>query len=505
MESVTSGKWKWWVAAALFALCVAPTFISYLPYRFGWDDSDYLQHSIAVSRAFWSGDKHGLRVAMVSNRLPAMELLGLPWGRMTSWEAASKCFITLAAETSLLAALSLYLLLRSGVKPFFLVVASVCVVASMGPYPPGSFVHAKATNFMVDSLFAWTALAALLLIPYEARVHCLSVRGAVLRGILWGSILSFGAITKMNFLYFVVLIVPVLFFLKFHHEGLRGALAALIACGCCLAPSALYLLRWGHDAFYLAKISSFGWLASFYQVPLLQFVGHAVRGSPGLALSCTLTAATLLYLAIKGRLMQSLPDFLALMIIIGFGIIVLSSPNRDIRFEFPVIVALPFLTAVLMSGNGQSVPGPFARLAAGLAFCVLLVASIPTGHRADRQFLSRPDAVLALSFRCNAKHIVLATDSPTLNTNLMALAREFSESGASFSSLVNGAIEGVPIEEQFRTINESDYVVFQDGDALSPPFKNQRAPEYERYVRQSGFVPIRVGDDISVYSVSCRP
>ena len=94
--------------------------------------------------------------AMVSIRPPAMTLLGLPWGPLASWDAAGKCFITLAAMISLLAALCLYLLLRIGVKPFFLVVASVCVVASIGPYPPGATAHAVATAFMADSLFAWT-------------------------------------------------------------------------------------------------------------------------------------------------------------------------------------------------------------------------------------------------------------------------------------------------------------------------------------------------------------
>ena len=64
-------------------------------------------------------------------------------------------------------------------------------------------------------------------------------------------------------------------------------------------------------------------------------------------------------------------------------------------------------------------------------------------------------------------------------------------------------MSGVPIEEDFRAISESDQVVFQDRDAMGPPFTNQRASEYERYIRQSGYVPIRVGDDVSVYSMRC--
>jgi hypothetical protein len=87
----------------------------------------------------------------------------------------------------------------------------------------------------------------------------------------------------------------------------------------------------------------------------------------------------------------------------------------------------------------------------------------------------------------------------------MALAIELSASGASADTLAYKATLGVPIEEDFRAMSESDQVVFQDGDALSPPFLNQRVSEYERYIRQGGSVPIRVGDDISVYSMRCRP
>ena len=501
-----SGKSKWWVAPALFAFSMAPTFISYQPYLFRWDDSDYLQRAIAASRAFWSGNFNGLISAMVSLRPPAMTLLGLPWGPLASWDAAGKCFITLAAVISLLAALCLYLLLRIGVKPLFLVAASGCVVASLGPYPPGATAHADATAFLADSLMAWTALAAVLLIPYEARSHCPSIRGAVARGILWGGILSLGTMTKVTFLYFIVFIIPMLFFIRLRRSGLRSAMVAIIACTYCLAPTYAYWVLWGRPAIDHARASSFGRVADFYYVPLLQFLGSTFRESPGLALSGVLTSAVLVYVVIKRRFMPSWPDFLALLIMMGFGIVVLAAPNREIRFAFPAIIGLPFLAGILMSGEG---PTPARRgsaaLAAGLVFCGLLAAGVPTRDRANRQCLSRCDAVLAQAARCKAQRILLATDSPTLNQKLMELAIEVSASGASVKvgSLANRAMSGVPIEADFHTISESDQIIFQDRKALSPPFTNQRASEYERYLRQIGHIPIRIGDDVSVYSMRC--
>jgi hypothetical protein len=238
----------------------------------------------------------------------------------------------------------------------------------------------------------------------------------------------------------------------------------------------------------------------------LQFLGNTIRESPGLVLSFVLTAAALTYLVIKKRIILLGPDFLALLIMIGFGIVGLASTNRQIRLVFPAIVALPFLTGILMSGKGHPAPARSAAFAAGLVFCGLLAAGVPTRHRANRQSLSRCDAVLAQAAGCNAKRIMLATDSPTLNQNLMDLAIQVSALGASVKvgTLAYQAMSGVPIEEDFRTISEANQVVFQDRDALSPLFTNQRASEYERYVRQGGYVPIRVGDDVSVYSMRCH-
>ena len=48
----------------------------------------------------------------------------------------------------------------------------------------------------------------------------------------------------------------------------------------------------------------------------------------------------------------------------------------------------------------------------------------------------------------------------------------------------------------------SIFYEFRRADLLHP---NQRVAEYERYLRQSGYVPVRVDDDVNVYSMQCRP
>lgn len=220
------------LTAILFAVCSASAFISYEPYIFQWDDSDYFARSIGVSLAVWSGNSREVGAWMISHHPPAMTLMGVPWGPLVSWPSAGYCFVTLATIIALLVSLSLYLLLRIGVNPLPVIAASVCVGFALGPFPPASPAHVAATAFMADGLFAWTALVAGLLVPYESRVPCSSARVGILRGVLWGLVFSLGTMTKLSFLYFVVTILPLLFFVRLYRNGLRDALMALAASAC---------------------------------------------------------------------------------------------------------------------------------------------------------------------------------------------------------------------------------------------------------------------------------
>jgi hypothetical protein len=131
----------------------------------------------------------------------------------------------------------------------------------------------------------------------------------------------------------------------------------------------------------------------------------------------------------------------------------------------------------------------------------------PTLYRASSQSLDRVNAVLAHAAQCRAAHIMLATDSPTLNITLLVLAITIAPTSDTVKAgtlAYNATMGRVPIDEDFRTIRESDQVVFQDKDTLNPWWANLRASEYERYVRQNGYVPIKVASDVTVYSIRCR-
>ncbi len=335
----------------------------------------------------------------------------------------------------------------------------------------------------------------------------------------WGSILSLGPMTKISFLYFTGFIAAFLFLVHFNRNGFRSTVAALIGFAFSSAPAALYLLLWGRAALANTMASSFGTVSYLFYVPVLQFLGDTIRDSPGLLFPRTLTAAALIYLL---RSVKLWPDFVALSILIVFGIVVLRSPNREIRFEFPVIVALPFLTAILLSGKRYPGRRPTAALAAGLVFCGLLTGAVPMLHRADRESLAKSNAILAQAAQCNAKHIIIATDGPTLNGNLMGLALAVSSNHlievGGLPQADEPKVLGVPLwsndtlpaQKGFDRLREFDQVVFQNMDAFSHGVSlrlrqfNQLVAEYERYLQQSGYVPVKVDDDVNVYSIQCR-
>jgi hypothetical protein len=506
---------KWCIAGVVFVCCVAPTFISYQPYSFRWDDSVYLEQSIAVSRAFWAGSRHGIerireiRSAMYGRgvRPPAMTVLGLPWGALRSWDAVGKCFFTLACWIGLVAALCLFLLGRIGIQPLYFMLASLCVGAALGPWPPNSLAHSDATAFMADGLFAWTSFAALLLIPYEGRTGNSSTVHTVLRGILWGILLSLGAMTKINFLYFVALILPVLFLLRYRRGGLRSVVAALAGFLAGSGPSMLYLAKYGRTSILYGKASSFGAISNFYENSFLSFLRGNLRGSPGLWLFALGVGSALVFIVFKCRTRFLCLDALPLLIVGGFGLIIMSSPNRELRFSFPLIVALPFLLAVLLSSGSEPVPRPVAALATGFVFLIFCVSAWPTRYRAQRaDSLAKADAVLAQASRCHDNTILMATDSPSLNDSLLRVAIAVSglRSPIEVNELGWSSIYGVAISEDYRALRESDLVVFQDDRVSRPPFTNLRVPAYRSYIAQrKQLVPIQVSGDVSAFSKHC--
>ncbi|MGB2628837.1 MAG: hypothetical protein WAK20_18785, partial [Candidatus Acidiferrum sp.] len=500
--------WKLYVLSFVFALCIVPSLVSYAPYSFRWDDSDYLSRSVAVSKAFWSGNAHQMRTAMVSGHPPVMTLLALPWGPLTTWDAAGKCLITLTGLTALLVACCMFLLLRVGLQPLYLLAAGACVFAALGPYPAGARAHSEATAFMVDSLFAWSAFAAVLLIPYEsANPTTSSLRESLMRGALWAAIFSVGALTKLTFLYFIALTVPVLLAIRVRQSGPRNAFLALASLTGCSLPAITYWLRYGREILSYGQLASFGHTADFYFVSFPRFVSETLRQSPGMFISLIFTIVVGAYLVIRRADLLWGTNLLPILILIGYCTICLASKNREIRFLFPGIIAFPFLAAILISTKPRKYSRTTALMMATIVLCVLVLAAIPMRHRPDRECLSASEAVLAQAAECNARRLLLATDSSSLNLNLLELTISISplRNPIETNTLSWKAALGAPIEEDLRVIRESDLVVFQNKEALDSPPTNLRVREYEQYARQQFGAPIETVKGIRFYKADHQP
>jgi hypothetical protein len=497
-------NWKLIASIAVCAICLTPTLVSYAPYSFRWDDADYLARSVGVSNAFWVGNWHEMRDAMVSMRPPFMTLLGLPWGMLQTWEASGKCFITLSAITASLIGCCLYLLLRMGLKPLYLAIISVCLMTALGPYPENSIAHICTTAFLADYVFAWDAFAVLLLVPFEIGIPAISPKEGLLRGVFWAVIFSVGAMTKVSFLYFVGLTIPILLFVRLRRYGWSG-LWPLVSFTISLAPVCFYWLRYGLESVKYGWSSAFGHIAPLYNIPFWQFLGSTVRRSPGLLLPLGFATAGFVYVIVRRRDLVWDSTVLVLLLVIGYCAVALSSTNREFRFLIVGIIAPPFLAGVLLSRKTQGLSRGSAAIAALLTFCCLVAASLPMAHRGNRQCIARSQAVLAEAVERESKNVMLATNSPSLNEPLMRLAVMLSpfRHSVKADTLATHAAAGVPLEDDFRNIRESDLVVFQDQEALDPPFTNLRATEYEQYARQQFGSPVKEVGDVRIYCRIC--
>jgi len=506
-----SGRSRYVAAGALFAVCVAPTFISYQPYAFRWDDSDYLWQSVAVSQALWAGSGslvqrlHEVRAVMVGIRPPAMTIMGVPWGALDSWEAAGKCLISLDGLISLVAVACFYLLMRVGVKGAFLAAGCVAVCAALGPWPPPAFQHNDASAFLADSLFAWTCTAALLLIPHESRTKRQGTTRALGRGFIWGLLLSLGTMTKISFLYFASLILPLLLFIRLRREGTRRCGAALLGFAFGFMPAASYLLMFGRQSLQNGGASSFGAVARLYSKPFAQVIRETLEMSPGFYFYFFLLAAGA-YLTVQRRKSILWSDVAAILIACGFGLIVVASPNLQIRYAFPSIVSLPLLLCAALSGEAEPTPPRPAGLTAALVLIALIAVVIPVRHRAQRSdSLGRADAVLSQARLCQDSMVLLATDSPTLNGPLVRLASLLTQGSPQIqvSQLVARTELNLPISGDFSLMDQADAVVFQD-HVIYPQFSNARSAEYKRYLEgQSDYRRFKVWDDLDFYTRRC--
>lgn len=484
----------------LFALFLVPTLVSYQPYTFTWDDSDYLGRSLLVGKAFWSADWGGMMQAMPSIRPPMMTLLAIPWGPWAGWETVGHCFVTLFAAEAFFVGLCLYMLLRIGTRPVLLVLAALCVCASLGSWPQDSVPHIFATAFMADSLYAWTILAAFLLIPYELRERPGGSGDDLRRGLLWGGILEAGCLMKASFLCVALAVGPLTVFLRARRRGRASSLRALAVMTLCSLPTALYWLVYGGPALRNGWAASFGKDAGFYHVPLREFIRFTRHNSPGMWMTVLALVGFFVWLFLRRPPAARSAALAPIAIALFFCGLALSSSNREIRYFFPVLVSLPFLLAQFLSLDASPVGRREAIGSAALAFAILLVPGYAMKDRVDRRSFRLCEMVLEQAQQLRAQRVLLATDSPNLN---LALLVATSEAGYPRSPFVLDSLACTfqPLwEEDLRKMGEFDLLVVQDAKFLNPPWTNQRAKLYEECARRGG-EPVWASEEIRVYRI----
>jgi hypothetical protein len=321
------------------------------------------------------------------------------------------------------------------------------------------------------------------------------VRASVLRGALWGTIVAIGALSKISFGFFIVLIGPVLLYLRWKNAGTNATLITLVSVFIVTSPATAMFIARGKGYFAHAVESSFGDIGQFYggMGPLkyiAQYIMYLGWGLYGIAMLAIMTVATY---AKKPR-----PSWLMLYpvaVTLSYYVLTALSPNHDFRFAAPVMVGLPLLLAS-MTANG---PRDSAKLVVPALVALLfgVMVSVPMIARPDLSEVQTAQKILInLSNATTAPvSVLVGSEGQYFNINTVQLAQQMEYpklKSMQVSTIVYDFVSGVALQESMRSIDRADYVMF-----LNPQGANDWSTHFLKDYRDRA---AQIGERIDVDS-----
>jgi hypothetical protein len=492
---------------AIMAAVIAPTILSYGTYSMAWDDLYFFHRTVSLNRAIWSLDgRQFVETFSILMKSPVMALMAAPWGPAgTSEKVIGLSLVSLAGCTWLVALVCIYLMARMGCGKILLVVAGASLAAN--PVLTG-----YAGAFLVDGLLSWVVLLTLLLGPYEALTEEHGVAASIRRGLLWALALNAGALAKVTYGYFALLMVPCLLLIRWRRGGATATIVAAASCvGGCL-PSIVIWGLFGAQFLRHAQMSAWGAGSRFYAAPgisPLAFAGSYIQAiGAAFYLHCGLGLAAIWMVARK-RVRVLRAAIWPLLVLALYFLLSIQGSNRDLRFFMPAMVSFPFLLVALVPNGPQQGRPAVSKAAFAAAFLVMVLVSLPMTKRPELSNVWRARDLLVKCGLHGYTRITLATDSPGFNIETFLLAKELlGKPGRKFriGTLVYDIVHEKPVESGFEVMRHSDVTIFEEPQPVSPEFTNRRAGDYGSYVLRNGRKVTELSDQrTSVFEVIRRP
>lgn len=462
----------------LVMVLVAPSIISYTPYRMAWDDLYFLHCGACLHNAVYRLDLAGMvECYSIVSKSPILTFMMLPWGTAASGEAAVPlALISLAILNWILVLLIYRVAIAAGSAVWMLPVAALAVWLN-------PFIGMYGGSFLSDMLVAWCTLLLLLLLPLELRTNPGPPRHDVARGALWGLVIVVGVLTKVTFILFLAVIGLAIISIRFRLLGARSCLRAALTAAICALPAMVIWIAFGRNFIGHAVGFSFGSLSKFYAVGGMTPFGYLREYLKNCGWGCFPTLALVPYFAWRvwrsdARWLRMLP----LALVLFYFALCALSPNGDYRFAMPVMIALPFVLAVVPSKGADQVPPGMGLM--GFALLAGVLCSIPMLARPDMTYVRHAGTILDRIARPGVK-ILLATDDPFLNIDTFLLAKEFRRQrlpSVAIDTLVYDSLRGRSMYDGFHRLEAADYILFKKPPlSTEPEWANQFANEYYQY------------------------
>lgn len=462
------------VAAAMLSL--APTIISYAPYRPAWDDSYFMHRALTLGQEFRSADAAGMHDSLRDTfKSPIIAFLSLmPWALFSDPAAGPGLLhVSLAALELVFAALCFHIMWRCKMPPFVLLLSSASIALS-------PFVRSQAGEFLVDSLFSWVVLGTTLLVCLESRAPSGGNPGAdARRGALWGLFICVGLLCKATYLFFGGLSMATAIFLHCRSYGRTSTWKTITAMTLVCLPAILMWMSFGKSYIHHAFISAWGATAAQYASGIGGWATFWPRYGTALGVGSLLLVPIAAVAVWQNRCSrQPWPCFVPAAVLMAYLVLASTSKNDVMRILLPAMTGMPFALGVLWRQRPDCRLSPLPIV---LAFGILLLACLPEINRPQLDSAEKLGETLRQLRKAGCVQILVASDSANvLNVELMRLAKVMlGKEGRDLhiNTVVYDDVNGIPRSESLHKIETADAVVFEQPLPSDPRFTNTRTAE----------------------------
>lgn len=453
--------WTFLVCAAALVM-VMPAVLDPSVQPVGWDDTHYLHRTTCLNHALFALDLPGLWSCLKeAHKSPLMSFIGLPWGPQAGTaQGLGLVFVSLAVVTFAVFLAVAEMMVRLAI-PRLLILGAFAVIA-LNPLLP-----VVAGAYQGDILHAALVALFCLLVFQELNLPEPGARSSLVRGATWGLIAALGIMAKISFFFFAALLGPAMLIIRIQRSGWRDGLLALLAALLVAAP--VLALHFFHREvlFGHALRSSIGPLAeqTSYGLTFISYFQELAQRTRGTGFALIALAFFAWMYAYASPPQSLLARFLPFCALCLYLILVGLSPNHDMRYAFPFLIAAPVVLAAVASPTDEEASYTSASISLSRFLTLLLagaLAAVPMTGRPDLTHVRTAETALRSLPPSQPLNVMLASDDSAFNIETFKLAQQLAFPALAalrIGTVVYDPAAGRSVEESIKTLEAADVVI----------------------------------------------